>query len=224
MEQTVKSWNDQYGPDNPSTLFSSGQLAMAYRQAGRMNDAIALHEKTLPRCRAKLGPLHYMTQERVYDLAIAYRDAGQPAKALPLLRESFDARHANGGRGFPWTQVALGALADTSTQLGDHALAEPPLRELLAVQEKEQPAAWTTFHTKARLGVCLLGQKKYSAAEPLLLAGYEGLKQRETQVVAARKDLLPQVLNQIVQLYDGWGKGDLADAWRRKGQPAGGGP
>lgn len=53
------------------------------------------------------------------------------------------------------------------------------LRESLAIREKTQPDAWTTFDSKSLLGGALLGQKKVADAEPLLLAGYEGMKKRE---------------------------------------------
>ena len=46
--------------------------------------------------------------------------------------------------------------------------AEPLLRECLAIREKTQPDAWTTFNTQSLLGGALLGQKKYAEAEPLL--------------------------------------------------------
>ena len=47
--------------------------------------------------------------------------------------------------------------------------AEEMLRECLAIREKKEPEAWTTFDTKSMLGGALLGQKKYAEAEPLLL-------------------------------------------------------
>ena len=48
---------------------------------------------------------------------------------------------------------------------------------------REDPARrWTTFNTKSLLGASLLGQKKYAEAEPLLVAGYSGLKQREAKI------------------------------------------
>ena len=45
------------------------------------------------------------------------------------------------------------------------------------IREKSQPDVWNTFTAKAMLGA-LLGQKKYAEAEPLLLSGDEGMKQR----------------------------------------------
>ena len=64
----------------------------------------------------------------------------------------------------------------------DFTRAEPLLRECLAIREKTQPDDWTTFNTQSLLGGALLGQKKYADAEPLLLKGYEGMKQREKTI------------------------------------------
>ena len=66
--------------------------------------------------------------------------------------------------------------------LGRHLLkrqksadAEPLLREGLSIREQKRPDDWKAFHTKSLLGGSLLDQTKYAAAEPLLLAGYEGM-------------------------------------------------
>ncbi len=66
--------------------------------------------------------------------------------------------------------------------------AEPLLRECLAIREKALPDNWLTFNTRSMLGGLLLGQKKYEEAEPLLLAGYEGMKERENSDSAASPD------------------------------------
>jgi eukaryotic-like serine/threonine-protein kinase len=51
------------------------------------------------------------------------------------------------------------------------------------------------------LGEALLGQKKYADAEPLLLAGYEGLKQREKTIPPPGKVRLPEALDRLIELY-----------------------
>jgi eukaryotic-like serine/threonine-protein kinase len=50
--------------------------------------------------------------------------------------------------------------------------AEPEILicQSLAIRERMQPGAWTTFNAQSLLGGVLLGQKKYAEAEPLLLA------------------------------------------------------
>ena len=54
------------------------------------------------------------------------------------------------------------------------------------------------------LGGALLGQKKYAEAEPLLLAGYEGMKQREKTIPALGNIRLPEALERLVDLYTDW--------------------
>ena len=51
----------------------------------------------------------------------------------------------------------------------------------------------------------LLGQKKYAEAEPLLLAGYEGTKQREKTILPALGNpRLPEAIERLVDLYTDW--------------------
>lgn len=78
---------------------------------------------------------------------------------------------------------------------------------------------WTTFHTKSLLGGSLAGQKNYAEAEPLLLSGYEGMREREAKIPPEGKPRLTEALERIVQLYDGWGKPDKAAEWRAKLPP-----
>jgi hypothetical protein len=66
-----------------------------------------------------------------------------------------------------------GALLDD----GKPAEAEPLARECLALREKTIPEDWLTCDARIVLGASLLGQQKYAEAEPLLLSGYEGLKE-----------------------------------------------
>jgi len=97
-----------------------------------------------------------------------------------------------------------------------YVAAESIDRESLAIGEDTQPEAWTTFTSKSLLGGSLLGQKKYAEAELLLLAGYEGMKQREEKMHAQDKFLLTEALERLVQLYDAWGQKVKADEWRTK--------
>src|SRR5438046_9890167 len=57
------------------------------------------------------------------------------------------------------------------------AEAEASARECLVIREKKSPDDWQTFNAKSILGGSLLGQKKYAEAQPLLISGYEGMKQ-----------------------------------------------
>lgn len=48
----------------------------------------------------------------------------------------------------------------------------------LAIREKSQPEDWSTFNTLSMLGQALLGQGKFTEAEPLLLQGCAGMLER----------------------------------------------
>ena len=90
------------------------------------------------------------------------------------------------------------------------------LRESLAVREKQESNVWTTFNAKSLLGGALLGQKKYADAEPLLLAGYEGMKQREKTIPPQGMPRLTEALERLVQLYEATGKEEEAAKWRKE--------
>ena len=64
------------------------------------------------------------------------------------------------------------------------------------------------------LGGSLLGQKKYADAEPLLLQGYQGMKQRDAQIPKVGKLRLSEAVDRLIDLYDAWGKKDEAAKWR----------
>jgi hypothetical protein len=60
-----------------------------------------------------------------------------------------------------------------------------------------------------------VGQKKYAEAEPLLLAGYEGMKKREATIPPQGMDRLPEAALRLVQLYEALGRRTKWPAGRR---------
>jgi hypothetical protein len=71
-------------------------------------------------------------------------------------------------------------------------------------------------HERRCCGPERLGQKKYAAAEPLLLVGYEGMKQREAKTSVQGKIRLREALERLVRLYEATDKKDKADVWRKR--------
>jgi hypothetical protein len=94
--------------------------------------------------------------------------------------------------------------------------AEPVIRECLAIREKVQPDDWTTFNTRSMLGGALLGQNKLAEAEPLLLDGYRGMKEREATIPALAKVRIPETLERLARLYEAKSNETEAAAWRSK--------
>ena len=99
---------------------------------------------------------------------------------------------------------------------GKPAEAEALARECLAILEKKLPDDWQSFDARSALGGGLLAQKRYAEAEPLLLSGYEGLKQRREKIPAEHKPRLKQAVERLVSFYEGTGRPEQAAEWKKK--------
>jgi hypothetical protein len=64
------------------------------------------------------------------------------------------------------------------------------------------------------LGGALLGQQKYAEAEPLLLKGYEGIKQREKMIPPQGIIRIPEALDRLIDLYTATNKSDEVKKWQ----------
>src|SRR5262249_39997348 len=143
----------------------------------------------------------------------AYQGAGRFELAEPLLVDVL-ARHRKADRPVSDNFVAVLARVGLNwLKQYKYANAEPHLRECLRIREHD-PDDWKTFNTRSMLGGSLLGQKKYAEAEPLLLAGYKGMKQREEKIPPQGKVRLTEALERLVQLYEATGNTDKAAEWR----------
>jgi hypothetical protein len=96
-----------------------------------------------------------------------------------------------------------------------YAEAESLVREALAYYEKELPDNPSHFLWVSQLGEALLGQHKYAEAEPLILQGYEGLKQRQaTRFIEKRQ--LAEASQRVVGFYEETNQPEKAREWREK--------
>ncbi len=59
------------------------------------------------------------------------------------------------------------------------------------------------------------GRRSIEEAEPLLLVGYQGMKQRENKMPVPAKLRITEALDGLIQLYDDWGKPEEAEKWRQ---------
>ena len=80
------------------------------------------------------------------------------------------------------TQAGCSTSASRYCSSRNRADAEAALRECLTTLQSKNQDMWQTFAARSLLGQSLLGQKKYAAAEPLLLQGYEGIKHHQAAI------------------------------------------
>ena len=108
----------------------------------------------------------------------------------------------------PDSPLVAGDLA----QLGRNLLmrsrsreAEPLLRESLVICEKALADDWKRYDAMSLLGGSWLDQARYAEAEPLIVKGYEGMKDRESRITAPDQFHLREAAVRVVRLYEAWG-------------------
>jgi tetratricopeptide (TPR) repeat protein len=162
-------------------------LAAAYAEAGRFADAVSAQQEAIDLMQDESWKKVFASRLRLYESGSPYRDDNGLARRTQALLEA-----------------------------GKFAEAEPLARECLALREKIVPDDWRRFNAKSMLGGALLGQKKYTDAGPLLLSGYEGMKNREAQIPAAGKVRVKETLQRLVQLCEETSRPDKAAEWRQE--------
>ena len=162
-------------------------LAAAYAEHGQFTNAVRVQQEAIALLDKEGDDQGYAARLRLYQKHTPYRDHRRLATRSRAL------------------------LAN-----GQFTEAEALARECLALREQEMPDGWMTFNARSLLGEALLGQKRYAEAEPLLLSGYDGMKQREGQLPPAGKASLAESLQRLVQLNEAQGKPDKAAEWKQR--------
>jgi len=214
-EETLKLKKAKLGPDHPDTLTSMNNLAAGYWVAGQLAKALPLLEEAaqgLEKRRFQHQHAHLIIPNTIG----AYERAKQFELARSWRQKWLAHVKATAGADSP---AYAGELAQRGLSLLTHQQwtdAEKLLRECLAIREKKEPEAWTTFNTQSLLGGALLGQKKYAEAEPLLLKGYEGMKEREVKIpkTGGTKLRIPEALDRLIELYTATNKPEEAKKYR----------
>ena len=204
------------GAQHPDTLRVASNLGFAYSQQGKFAQAIPLLENTIRGFQqtTDLGPGAPETLKTESRLAWAYDSKGDLPRAEQIWRSVRQGYIDLGKDG------AAGAV-DVSELLGQNlirqrkfAQAEPLLRQALAYREKGDHDDWHYFRAQAFLGAALAGLRQYSEAEPLLLNGYEGLRQHTSRMPAEQRKWIRFTGEQIVDMYSQWSKPEEAAKWR----------
>jgi serine/threonine protein kinase/tetratricopeptide (TPR) repeat protein len=216
FEEALRLRTARLGPDHPDTLATMASLGNNYRAAGREAEGVALLEEALALARKRPAPLPPPLSRVPNTLAGTYDRGGQFARSEPLYREFLEQARKQYRAGRPQVARALNRLGLNLLRQHKGAEAEPFLRECLAIREKNGPAAWMVFDTRALLGRALLGQKKYAEAEPLLRAGYEGLKERAAKIPPEHRVRVREALDALTELADARGDKDAAESWRKE--------
>jgi len=118
ITESVTQAYDTLGADHPETLTSRNNLANAYQDAGRLNEAITLDQQTLEDRTRILGPNHPDTLLSRNNLASTYREAGRLNEAIALFQQSLTDRTRILGLEHPDTLLSRSNLAGAYLESG----------------------------------------------------------------------------------------------------------
>ena len=118
LTDSVTQACDVLGPDHPDTLTSRNSLAGSYRDAGRLDKAIALYEQTLGDSVRVLGTDHPGTLTSRFNLAGAYRASGRLEEAITLYEQVFSGRSRVLGPDHRSTLMSRNELAGAYREAG----------------------------------------------------------------------------------------------------------
>ncbi|MBX9579402.1 MAG: tetratricopeptide repeat-containing protein [Gemmataceae bacterium] len=227
---------DRFGPDHRNTLHTVHHLGVAYADAGDVEQGLGM----LERAAAGFDRLGLATEEWGLVVPQLYEHlerAGRYAAAEAWRRKWLAEVRRRDGPGSLAAGEALAQLGANLVRQGRDADVEPVLREGLAILLKELPAGpvvfdgitpeftrrWlaglTTAVARAHLGGVLVGRGEYGEAEPLLVQGYDGLKQWERDPLyqhggGSAAGEVAECLDRLAELAAARGRPAEAARWR----------
>jgi serine/threonine protein kinase/tetratricopeptide (TPR) repeat protein len=216
LEETLELRKTKLGANHPDTLTSVHNLATGYLTAHKADPVLALLREAAEGVE-RLGFRHEHAEQMVNDLITHLENLQQFDQAEGWRRKWVAVVKERTGADSLIYASPLAGLGSNLMLQKKWAEAEAVLRESLAILLKKQPDGWPRFSTESLLGAVLLGQGRYADAEPLLLQGYKGLKQRAATIPPQfRQPRITAALTRLVRLYDGWHRMSEAAKWRKE--------
>jgi tetratricopeptide (TPR) repeat protein len=204
------------GNENLRVAQSLDNLAAMLSTEGQLVEAENLARQGLA-IRSKLsGNPSVVVAISLNNLACILEKGGALAEAESKHREALAMRRKLYGNDNQFSTQSAGNLVQVLVRRGKLTEAETLAREYLAVCERLFPEDWKTSNFRSLLGSSLLGLQRHAEAEPLLLSGYAGMKQREDKVPNEGRRHIKETLQRLVQLYEQTNRPDQLAEWRKK--------
>ena len=204
------------GPQHPDTAAVLDGLAQAVDDQNHLAEAESLYLRAIEAQEKALGESHATTVNTKHNLAVLYQKERKYAEADDVYSKVIRLRRQFQGTGAPEFDGELAALGAVRIELRRFAEAEPALRESLELRKKRDPNGYPRYNSESLLGASLASQGKYSEAEPLLLSGFEGMRQLGDKLPENGKSRFKLAGERIVQLYESWDKPGKVAEWRDK--------
>jgi tetratricopeptide (TPR) repeat protein len=199
--------------DSPKVAQTLNTLSGVLAREGKQAEAEKVSRQALKIFGLSFGSADLSDADVLYSRGNVLFEQGKLAEAETCFRQALALRRKRSGGND--VDVAISALANTLRRQQKFTEAEPLFRECLAMRETNCPNAWYTFFTRMRLGATLMGKRNYEEAEPLIISGYEGMRQRQAGV-RDRNKVLTESLQYLAELFDATSRPEQAADVRTK--------
>jgi hypothetical protein len=224
LREAVEINRKRLGKENPQHIASLVMLGVILGREGKLSEAAPFLSEALDLCRK--NPEWNLQQHNFayHHLGKVLADQGELIKAEAVQSEHLAFLRERAPTNW-FLNEALAELAITLVAEHKFAQAEPIALECLTTYDQgapgqRSPEAWGAFSARILLGECLLNQKRLGEAEPLLIAGYEGVKQRSEVGWKARfhrrRPGERKALELLVRLHEETGRAEHAAGWKKK--------
>ena len=210
FRKSLKVRKQFLGDKHPTVAQALNSLSGVLTLEGKQGEAERINREALIIFRSS-KPINLPDDDSLYGRGLEFYDQGNWAEAETCFRQAVVHRRKNRHD----LDVALSALGSTLRRQEKFSEAESVYRECLTMREKICPNAWYTFYTRLRLGAVLMARRNYEEAEPLLISGYEGMRQRDTGI-RERYKVLTESIESLIQLFEATSRFDKATEWRTK--------
>jgi serine/threonine protein kinase/tetratricopeptide (TPR) repeat protein len=215
-EQVVKGRTRRLGAEHRDTLRAQFDLASTYGREDRPAEAERLIFTVLDGQRLLLGEEHHDTVQTIGILSNLYWRQGRYAEALPLATRALEILRKVSGPDHPATLEAMHNVATTYDRLEKNAEAESVYVDTISAKRRVQGDGHpSTLLTELRFAQMLQKLDRFSDSEAQLLRAQGAL---DTAGAGANPQRKQQISEQLVVLYQAWGKPTKAAEWRAKKQ------
>ena len=213
LSAAVEVIEDVLGPDHPDTLIARDNLAGAYEDVGRFDEAIELSERVLAEQERVLGPDHPKTLTVRNNLAGAYHSAGRFDEAIELLERVLVGSERVLDPDHPDTLMTRNNLAVAYRSVGRFDEAIELLGRVLAEQERVlDPDHPDTLGTRNNLAVAYHSAGRFDEA----IDAWEELLLDCQRVLGADHPVTLTVRNNLASAYGSVGRfGEAIELFER---------